>query len=71
MGREGEEELHTVLMLGCISAAMKYGLHAPKVANGKQWTMRDHVAEFRKRAEGGDAAFPELLEGTGIGWAGD
>ncbi|TKA75440.1 hypothetical protein B0A55_04881 [Friedmanniomyces simplex] len=66
VGSEGQWELHAALMLGCISAAMEYGLHAPGVADGKQW-MRDHMGDFRKRAAGGDVAFQVLVESMEAG----
>ena len=61
VGGEGEQELHVVLMLGCVSAALEYGMRAPGVADTGRW-VQEHMAGFRRRADAGDEAFQGLVE---------
>lgn len=57
-------ELHTLFIFGDIVADRESGMTIPPAGADGLW-LREHIGEFRRRAEGGDEAFEGLVREMG------
>ncbi|KAH0494600.1 hypothetical protein TgHK011_001217 [Trichoderma gracile] len=63
-GREGEEGLRTVWVMGALTTALEAGIGRPKTGEEAQW-IQDKMAQFQALAAAGDEDFVELLHEIG------
>ncbi|EGR52960.1 uncharacterized protein TRIREDRAFT_103006 [Trichoderma reesei QM6a] len=60
VGREGDEGLRTVWVMGALTTALEAGIGRPKTGEEDQW-IQDNIPHFRTLAAAGDEDFVELL----------
>ena len=61
VGKEGDQELRGIFVLGSIVAVSEAGFALPKAGEDAEWLKKNIVA-FKKKAAGGDEDFQGLLE---------
>ncbi|OTA01288.1 hypothetical protein A9Z42_0015890 [Trichoderma parareesei] len=60
VGREGDEGLRTVWVMGALTTALEAGIGRPKTGEEDQW-IRDNMPHFQALAAADDEDFVELL----------
>ncbi|PTB67741.1 hypothetical protein BBK36DRAFT_1197759 [Trichoderma citrinoviride] len=61
VGRQGEEGLRTVWVMGALTTALEAGIGRPKTGEEDQW-IQDNMQHFQALAAAGDKDFVELLQ---------
>lgn len=61
VGNKGEKELRAIFIMGGMIGGSEAGFAIPKAGEDGMW-MRENLEGFRRKAEGGDVEFEELVE---------